>query len=146
MACITLLNNRSSTHTVYVSDSWTPVQQQQLSSGPSGSCFCCWSAAHAQLCTPRQLWRLSCGCWGHCTGKKKYIDSLHYTASILNSHVIGDSNSLCVSPTALRSVNKPHPNILRHGRPVQSAEVTWLTYRLRLYFSCNVVNVSFSVL
>lgn len=29
-------------------------------------------------------------------GKKKYTDSLHYTASILNSHVIGDSHSLCV--------------------------------------------------
>lgn len=28
--------------------------------------------------------------------KKKYTDSLHYTASILNSHVIEDSNSLCV--------------------------------------------------
>lgn len=56
--------------------------------------------------------------------KKKNIASLHYTASILNSHVIGDSNSLCVSPTALRSVNKPHPNIRRHGRPVQSAQVT----------------------
>lgn len=32
---------------------------------------CCWSAAHAQLCTPRQLWRFSCGCWGHCTERKR---------------------------------------------------------------------------
>ena len=28
--------------------------------------------------------------------KKTHTDSLHYTASILNSHVIGDSHSLCV--------------------------------------------------
>lgn len=34
-------------------------------------------------------------------GEEETIASLHYTASILNSHVIEDWKSLCVSPTAL---------------------------------------------
>lgn len=130
-ACITLLNNHSG-------DTITPcmflIHGCPSSGGGGGGGSCCRAAPVAPAAEPRHMLSneepdnfegLAVAAEVIALGKKpQHIASLHYTASILNSHVIGDSNSLCISPTALRSVNKPHPNIRRHGRPVQSAQVT----------------------